>query len=330
MFAASSSNALVYVRRFLERDATPITWLDRSGRSAIMRSAPSLWTDFRFAPDGRRLAFTMSDGQQSDIWIDDLGRNAVDRLTHFNAASTAPVWTPDGRRITFSSLLGEKEVAKTYNLYWQQADGSGALQRLTTSPNLQTPGSWHPSGKILAFTERRPHSTVMLLPLEGDERSGWEPGTPTVFLSGAFDVRDPVFSPDGRWMAYESNHSGQYNVYVRPFPGPGTQIPISTSGGQSPKWSPMRSELIYATLDQRVMIVHYSVKGDSFHADQPRPWPEAKLPPAEFRGFDLHPDGDRLVLPAAGERGPAPKWDRLDLILNLFDELRRLAPVQTR
>jgi serine/threonine-protein kinase len=272
----------------------------------------------------------MSDGKQIDIWVDDWGRDALERVTHFNSGSGAPVWTPDGRRITFSSMLGEKEVAKTYNLYWQQADGSATLQRLATSPNLQTPGSWHPGGKILAFTERRPRSTVMLLPMEGDEPSGWKPGTPTVFLSGAFDVRAPAFSPDGRWLAYESNQSGRYNVYVRPFPGPGTQTPISTSGGAFPKWSRTRSELIYATLDQRVMIVNYSVNGDSFHADQPRPWPEAKVQPEGSGGFDLHPDGDRLALPAVDEKGPAPKWDRLEIVLNFFDELRRIAPAQTR
>jgi len=80
------------------------------------------------------------------------------------------------------------------------------------------------------------------------------------------------------------------------------------------------------------MIVNYSVEGDSFHADQPRPWPNAQLMPHPFRvrGFDLHPDGDRLVLPAVGETPPAPKWDRLELILDCFDELRRIAPVQTR
>jgi Tol biopolymer transport system component len=330
MFAVSDSGALVFVRQFLMRDPTPITWLDRSGRSAMLRSAPSPWTGFSFAPDGRRLAFLMSDGKQVDIWVDDWGRDALERVTHFNSSSEAPVWTPDGRRITFSSMLGEKEVAKTYNLYWQQADGLATVQRLATSANHQTPGSWHPDGKILAFTEQRPRSTLMLLPMDGDEGSGWKPGTPTVFLSGAFEVRAPAFSPDGRWIAYESNHSGKFNVYVRPFPGPGTQTPISTSGGQAPKWSRTRSELIYGTLDQRVMIVNYSVNGDSFHADQPRPWPEAKLQPAEPRGFDLHPDGDRLALPAAGAAGPAPKWDRLDLILNLFDELRRIAPAQTR
>jgi Tol biopolymer transport system component len=300
----------------------------------MLRSTLSDWNDLSFAPDGRHLVFTASDGTQDDIWVDDWSRDAADRVTHYNSGSESPVWTPDGRRIVFSSMLGEREVARTPNLYWQLADSSGALQRLTTSPNSQAPGSWHPSGKILAFTEqaRQSHSTLMLLPMEGDEQSGWKPGTPTVFLSGAFDLRAPTFSPDGRWLAYMSNQSGQYNVYVRPFPGPGLQTTISTTGGELPTWSRTRHELLYGSRDRRVMIVNYSVDGDAFHADEPRPWPEAQLKAQRgvVRGFDLHPDGDRLALFAPGEPGPAPKWDRLDLILNFFDELRRIAPAHAR
>jgi len=335
MFAVSNSGALVYVRRFMDRDVRPIAWLDRSGRSTMLRSTPSDWNDLSFAPDGRSLVFTTSDGKQEDVWVDDLGRDAPGRVTHYNSSSVAPVWTPDGRRIAFGSMLGETEVARTFNLYWQLADGSGALQRLTTSPNAHTPGSWHPSGKILAFTEqaRQSHSTLMLLPMEGDERSGWRPGTPSVFLSGAFNLRAPAFSPDGRWMAYLSNQSGKYNVYVRPFPGPGPQTTISTSGGELPTWSRTRHELLYGSTDDgHVMIVNYSVDGDAFHADEPRPWPEAQLKAQRVlvRGFDLHPDGDRLALFAPGQKGPAPTWDRFDLILNFFDELRRIAPAQAR
>jgi hypothetical protein len=175
---------------------------------------------------------------------------------------------------------------------------------------------------------------VMLLSIDGDEASGWKPAKPTVFLSGAFDQRAPAFSPDGLWLAYESNQSGQYNVYVRPFPGPGSQSQISTGGGALPTWSRTRHELLYSTFDQRVMVVNYSVKGDSFHAEQPRPWPEARQKsrgisgPTPFQGFDLHPDGNRLALAPVGETESAVRRDRLEIILNFSDELRRIAPVQ--
>jgi serine/threonine-protein kinase len=334
MFATSRSGTLMFVRRFMDRDIRPIAWLDRSGRSTMLRSTPSDWGEIRFSPDGSRLAFLASDGKQDDISVEDVARDAVSRVTHYNASSGGPVWSPDGLRIAFASNLGEKEAARVPNLYWQLADGSGGLQRLTTSENAQSPSSWHPNGKILAFTElaRQSHRTLMLLPMEGDERSGWKPGMPTVFLSGAFDLHAATFSPDGRWVAYVSNQSGQDNVYVRPFPGPGTQTTISTAGGEFPTWSRTRHELLYAARDRRVMIVNYSVDGEAFHPDEPRPWPEAQLKPQRgiVRGFDLHPDGERLALFAPGEKGPAPTWNRLDLIVNFFDELRRTAPAQTR
>ncbi len=334
MFDVSSSGALVYVPGGLGGNPGPIEWLDRSGRRASLRSTPSQWFDLAFEPAGHRLAFSMWDGNRTDVWVDDWARDAMDRLTHFDRHSQWPVWTPDGRRIVFASLFGEKE-GQTFNLYWQQSDGSGTAQRLTTSPNMQVPGSWHPNGKVLAFTEQASHFTVMLLRLEGDEQSGWKPTTPTALLSGAFDQRAPRFSPDGRWLAYESNQSGQYNVYVRPFPGPGTQTTISTSGGLFPTWSRTRPELIYATFDRRVMVVNYSTEGDSFHADAPRQWPDAQLTSRFTAGipsriFDLHQDGERLALAAGRNTAPPPTWNRLDLVLNFFDELRRIAPAQTR
>jgi eukaryotic-like serine/threonine-protein kinase len=147
-------------------------------------------------------------------------------------------------------------------------------------------------------------------------------------------VRAPAFSPDGAWLAYESSQSGQSNVYVRPFPGPGIQSQISTGGGVFPTWSRTRHELLYSTFDQRVMVVTYSVEGDSFHAEQPRPWPEARYKPKRlygpirFRDFDLHPDGNRLALSTVSETEPAVRRDVLEIILNFFDELRRMAPVQ--
>src|SRR5262249_27986342 len=146
-----------------------------------------------------------------------------------------PVWTPNGKRIVFSSSRGDKPTA---NLYWQRADGTGEAQRLTDSNNLQYAASWDPNGKFLAFAESKESGAdLMILPVEGDETSGWKPGKPTVFLSGPFNKSSPMFSPDGRWLAYVSSESGQNEVYVRPFPGPGGKWQISTGGGSYPTWS---------------------------------------------------------------------------------------------
>src|SRR5262249_48758082 len=135
------------------------------------------------------------------------------------------------------------------NLYWQRADGTGEIQRLTQSPNSQYPSSFHPSGKYLAFDENSAETAfdLMILPIEGDETSGWKPGKPTVFVKSMAAEREPMFSPDGRWIAYYSDESGNYEVYVRPFPGPGGKWQISTTGGTYPVWSRTRHELLYRT-----------------------------------------------------------------------------------
>ncbi len=143
------------------------------------------------------------------------------------------MWTPESRRIAFASARADKA---TLNLYWRRADGTGDEQRLTESKNQQQPGSWHPSGKFLAFEEQGPQTNLdlMILPMEGDEVSGWKPGKPTVFLNTPFTEHDPTFSPDGRWLAYSSNETGRQEICVRPFPGPGGKWQISTGGGAAP------------------------------------------------------------------------------------------------
>ena len=103
----------------------------------------------------------------------------------------------------------------------------------------------------------------MILPMEW-EASGWKPGKPTVFLSTPFIEQEPMFSPDGRWIAYYSNESGRNEVYVRPFPEPGGKWQISTDGGVSPIWSRMRGEIFYGAPEQRLMVATYTVEGDSF------------------------------------------------------------------
>src|SRR4029453_14348139 len=140
------------------------------------------------------------------------------------------------------------------------------------SKNQQDPASWHPGGKFLAFWELNPQNStdLIILPMEGDEASGWKPGKPTVFLSSPFNEREPMFSPDGRGIAYRWDESGREEIYVRPFPGPGGKWQISTGGGTNPTWSRTRHELFYGTTDQQIMVAPYTVEGDSFRAEKPR------------------------------------------------------------
>ena len=152
----------------------------------------------------------------------------------------------------FASARADKS---TLNLYWQRADGTGEAQRLTESRNAQRPGSWHRSGKFLAFEETTAQTSVdmMILPMEGDDTAGWKPGKPTVFSEHSSIEIEPMFSPDGRWLAYSSNESGRHEVYVRPFPGPGAKWKISTGGGKLPTWSRTKPEIFYG-LNGQIMV----------------------------------------------------------------------------
>jgi Tol biopolymer transport system component len=305
--------------------AARIDWLTRDGMSTSLRATPERWLGLRFAPDGQRLAFDFFDGTQHDVRIYDWSRDTTSRPTVDPATNVNPVWTPDSRRIVFGSV----RHSLLPNLYWQRADGSGEAQRLTDSERKQIPGSWHPSGTILAFTEYDTQTaapTIKLLRLQGDEASGWRPGQPADFLKGADDA---MFSPDGRWIAYVAREPGRekLQVFVQAFPGPGGRWQISSDGGENPAWSATRPELFYATTDHRIMAVPYSVSGDSFHPDKPSVIPNSHFAPRVVgRSFDVHPDGNRFALVKAADQAPVSRRHHVILIFNFFDELRRIAP----
>ena len=332
-FAISKGGTVVYLPGPSVGGGIPVQWMDRAGTVSLLRAAPANWWNLRFAPDGRRIALQITD-RQDDIWIYEWARETLTRLTSHPAADTSPVWTPDGQRLVFASTRADKAAA---NLYWQRADGTGDAQRLTTSTNPQQPGSWHPSGKFLAFTEVNPgtNADLMILAMDGDEASGWKPGNATVFSNSSSAEREPMFSPDGRWIAYVSDESGRDEVYVRSFTGPGGKSQISTSGGTAPTWSQTKPELFYgaatASPEAQIMVAPFSVEGGSFRAEKPRPWSAARY---LFRGpnrmFDLHPDGTRFAVAAANPNRSGMKTDHVTVITNFFEELRRLAPPAKR
>ena len=137
-----------------------------------------------------------------------------------------------------------------------------------------------------------------------------------------------MFSPDGRWIAYQSNESTTNQIFVQPFPGPGGREQISTTGGTFPTWSPTRHELFYLAPDNRIMVVSYTVAGDSFNATKPQLWSaQPILSRARYRSLNLHPDGERFVVAASTGAHTENKRDKVVFIFNFFDELRRIAPI---
>ena len=325
-FTVSDAGTLLYTPGKANESGSPISWMDRAGTTTTLRAAPASWVLPRFSPDGQKLAVTIADKGLLDLWVYEHARDTMTRFTFDSANDRGSVWTPDGRRLAFASDRGSKGI---YNIYWQRADGTGEIQRLTNSPMTQAPFSFHPSGKFLAYAEQRSNSSqdLMILPIEGDETRGWKAGTPAVFLSTPAAEFVPMFSPDGRWIAYQSNESGRSEVFVRPFPGPGGKWQISTGDGAIPMWSPTRPELLYVHGD-KIMAASYTVAGDAFRAGKPNEWTATSVRAVNggYPVVDLHPDGRRLAVlkrPDLVEQ----KRDKVVFVFNFFDELRRVAPI---
>ena len=320
---SDSAESLVYVNG--SEGSVTISWMDREGNFTPLRKTVSHYSDLAFSPDGKRLAVTDGSyfsGDKADIWIDDLERDSLTRLT-FNGASRYPFWTPDGQRIVYASLDNG-----VLNLWWTRADGSGGPQRLTESSVDRFPGSWRPDGKILAFFQRtESNNDILTLPIEGDEKSGWKPGQAVPFANSRFQEILPAFSPDGRWLAYTSDESGRLEVYVRPFPGPGGKWQVSTGGGLKPMWSPNGKELFYNTVDNnKIMVASYTASADTFRAGTPQLWSASQFTSVgQTFNNSLHPDGKRFAVLKTADTG-VPATVRVNIVLNWLEELKQRAP----
>jgi len=319
--APSGHGTLVY-RRGDGGDTGLLTvaWLDGAGKTQPLLAKPGAYGEPRLSPDGQRLALYVLVGTGVDIWVYDWQRDTMTRLT-FDGKAGFPVWTPDGRYIVFETMGVGMSVIRS--------DGAGKAQTLTQSKTRQIPSSFTPDGKRLAFSERdmkKPGDNLWTVPVESDG-AGLRAGKPEVFLETPADKGGPAFSPDGRWLAYDSTESGSPQVYVRAFPDKGGKWQISNSGGQLPMWS--RGDLFFEAPDQHIMAAAYTVKGDSFVAGKPRQWSEKAIGGfLTSRSLDLAPDGKRVValMPASEGKGSPEVQNHVVFLENFFDELRRRVP----
>jgi len=312
-YSISATGSLVYVPGGVQADQRSLVWVARNGAEQAVAAPARAYLFPRISPDGRRVAVGITEGE-TQLWLYDFSREAETRFTFEGSVNLNPIWTPDGKRIAFQS---SKEGPP--NIYWQKADGSGGLERLTTAQNANVPMSWSPDGQLLAFFEVHPSTQRDIWVLRMSDRKA-EP-----FLRTRFDESVPRFSPDGHWLAYISNESGRYEIYVQPFPGPGGKWQISTEGGTEPAWNPNGRELFYRSGDK--MMAVDIVTQPSFAAGKPRmlfsgPYEPS---PATSPNYDVSMDGQRFLMLKPAEASEAAPT-QINVVLNWSEELKRRVP----
>jgi len=315
-FDFSATGTFLYIEGKSAGEDWQMAWLDSSGRAQPLALAPESYAVPRLSPDGKKLAFLSG---SSDIYVHDLERDTTTRLSFTGSANT-PVWAPDGRHIIFTSEDG---------LSWTRSDGATEPLQVLNSPALTRPWSFSPDGRWLAYFEITPESgfDIRTLPLDLADPDHPKVGKPTDFLHTRADELVPRFSPDGRWIAYRSNESGTTEIYVRPFPaGNGGKWQISTGGGMYALWSNNGRELFYETTDNRIMVVDYTVNGQSFVPGRPRLWSDKQLFYTGTSNLDLAPDGKRFLMFSNSEHADDKGSVHVTMLLNFFDELKRRIP----
>jgi len=323
-FSFSSLGSLVYVPGGPQDLAQQtLVWVDRKGAAQPLPAPPHAYANPRFSPDGRQVAFDIAEAGKQDIRIYDLMRDTLTRLT-FEGINAFPVWTPDGKRVAYRS-----QQSGAFNIFWKPADGSGAEERLTTSPNNQSPSYFSLDGRTLGYILQNSKTGWDLweLPLEGERK-------PRPFLQTPFNEITQRLSPDGRWVAYLSDESGRYEVYVQPFPGPGGKWQISTDGGGEVSWSPKGNELFYRTGDQREKMMAVDIHAQpSFSAGKARllfegPYTSNAANGAVGPNYSMSLDGQRFLMLKPGQQvqQQSTALTQINVVQNWFEELKRRVP----
>ena len=322
-YGVSVGGSLVYLAAGADpRPPRPLVWVDRQGNEELVAAEPRRYSALRLSPDGERAAVVVlgGDGNQ-DVLIYDLARDIPTRLTFDQASDSFPVWSPDGERVVFASTRGGSR-----NLFWKAADGTGEAERLTTSEMDQFSSSWSSDGTALVIAEMHPQTGLDITVLAmDDERAS------ATLIETEFTEAFPEISPDGRWMAYNSTESGQFEIYVRPFPNVDAgRWQVSRGGGRKPVWAPDGRELFYRRPNDLAMMVVSLETEPTFRPGNP----EVLFEAADFpevtgpRWFDIAPDGQRFLMTKQGgmtSEDTAPP--QINVVQNWFQELTERVPV---
>ena len=295
--------------------APELTWFDRAGKELARIGSHRAYRDPSISPDGKRVVGQINEEAGfGDLWLIDLDRNIESRFTFQPAARPSILWSPDGSRIVFAS----NQDGGLYQLFAKSSDGAGSEERLLKTGRQDFPTDWSADGRFIVYEEVDPQTSrrdLWMLPMTGDRR-------PFRYTQTPFDEFQGQFSPDGKWMAYGSDESGRWEIYVQPVPATGGKWQISNAGGTQPRWRRDGRELFYLSMDRKITSV----------AAKLGPQPEFGAPKALFPirvvqnsfgtdEFVPTPDGQRFLAANAGSAGEAQQ--ALTVVLNWTAGLKR-------
>jgi Tol biopolymer transport system component len=292
VFSVSQNGTLAYQETGATVDQYQMTWYDRGGKKLeSVGKQGEVWAP-RLSHDGRRVAYSI--GDPGDIWLEDFSRRLSTRLTFNPADDSIVVWSPDDTRIYFMS-----QRSAGGDIYQKPASGTGADELILSSSVQKNPTSVSPDGRTLLFQAVNPKTKTDLELLSLADRKV------TPFLETEFDETHGAFSPDGHWIAYASNESGRYEVYVQPFPGPGGKWQISNTGGTAPVWRRDGKEIFYLAPDRNLMAVAIRA-GAVFESEAPAALFQTRVRIDLDRHFDVSADGQRFLMTMPLEDGASP------------------------
>jgi len=302
-FDFSRHGVLAYLPGTPEKNYFRLYWVDREGNAEPFPMDSRDFRAARISPDGGRIVLWESKGND-DIWIYDIARETLGRVTS-EWDNTFPFWTPDGESVFYASLIPSRGAVLTM----KAADGSEGEVRIAELGVGADPTDISPDGASIIYVDR---GDISVLPLgESDQ--------PVRFTRSDFGESFPRIAPDGRWIAYETNESGQLEVVAQPFPESGRRIPVSSRGGRRPVWNRNGRELFYLE-GQKLTSVDVQLEPE-LRIGQSR----ALFDRPNMVAFDVTPDGDRfLVVENNAESMPT----QIEVVLDWFDELERLAPTK--
>jgi serine/threonine-protein kinase len=325
-YAISRTGTLVYAEP--RPQARSLVWVDRNGKESAIPVPARAYIEPRLSPDDARLAVAVAD-QEHDIWMWDLKRGGtLGRLTTDPSADGHPIWTPDGQRIVFASLRSGE-----YNLYAQAADGTGRVERLTAGPDRHIPAFVSPDGAGILGTRIAMQGDIVWFKRGAtssaqDAAAGASPWRVEPLIDTNTIEFSPDVSPDGRYVAYQSQEAGQGQVVVRPLPQVNDgRWQVSTNGGARPRWGRNGRELFYLDEANRLTAVQVRTSGRAFVRDSPKTVLETPYarPFENAHPYDVSADGQRFLMikedpTAAGARGG------LIVVLNWTEELKAKVP----